>query len=298
MVQQKLCFLSTLFLPSFEHASHVCMSVLKLMARFESPGQEIGTISEDTEESYSFAADPLTQFACAFSALVHDVHHPGVPNPRLMLEDPEVAEHYKGRSVAEQRSFDLAWELLQEDRFVQLRMAIYSNRAEETKFRQLVVNCVMSTDIFDRDLKQLRNDRWEKAFSLGRTTEGSARRAIDRKATIVIEHLIQASDVSHTMQHWSVYCKWNERLYEEMYQAFLDGRSDKDPTESWYEGEIWFFDNYIIPLAKRLKECGVYLGASGDEYLDFATRNRKEWEEKGKALVADMHKRRQQPPSS
>lgn len=205
------------------------------------------------------------------------------------MEDPEVRDHYKGRSVAEQRSFDIAWELLQEDKFVQLRMAIYINRAEEVKFRQLVVNSVMSTDIFDKDLKQLRNDRWDRAF--GKNTETDVTRAIDRKATIVIEHLIQASDVAHTMQHWTVYCRWNERLYVEMYQAYLDGRSDKDPTDSWYDGEIWFFDNYVIPLAKRLKECGVYLGVSGDEYLDFATKNRKEWEKKGRTIVADMKDR-------
>ena len=36
----------------------------------------------------------------------------------------------------------------------------------------------------------------------------------NRKATIVIEHLIQASDVSHTMQHWEVYISWNEKLFE------------------------------------------------------------------------------------
>jgi hypothetical protein len=36
--------------------------------------------------------------------------------------------------------------------------------------------------------------------------------AINRKATIVIEHLLQASDVSHTMQHWQVYIEWNEKL--------------------------------------------------------------------------------------
>ena len=30
----------------------------------------------------------------------------------------------------------------------------------------------------------------------------SKRDATNRKATIVIEHLIQASDVAHTMQHW------------------------------------------------------------------------------------------------
>ena len=53
----------------------------------------------------------------------------------------------------------------------------------------------------DKDLKELRNARWEKAFSEGAVTE-SAADAINRKATIVIEHLIQASDVAHTMQHW------------------------------------------------------------------------------------------------
>jgi hypothetical protein len=64
-------------------------------------------------------------------------------------------------------------------------------------------------------------------------------------------------------QHWHVYQKWNERLFEEMYISFLSGRSDKDPSEGWFNGEIWFFDNYVIPLAKKLKECGVF-GVSSD----------------------------------
>jgi hypothetical protein len=207
-----------------------------------------------------------------------------------MTEDPEVGEHYKGCSLAEQRSFDIAWELLKEEKFALLRAAIYSNRSEEAKFRQLVVNSVMSTDIFQPEMKQLRNDRWDRAF--GKSIETDKKRAIDRKATIVIEHLIQASDVAHTMQHWTVYSKWNERLYMEMSQAFSDGRSEQDPSDGWYEGEIWFFDNYVIPLAKRLKECGEYLGVSGDEYLDFATKNRKEWEKKGRSIVSGMQERR------
>ena len=50
----------------------------------------------------------------------------------------------------------------------------------------------------DKDLKQLRNNRWETAFS-GEIPE-SEDRAVNRKATIVIEHIIQASDIGHTMQ--------------------------------------------------------------------------------------------------
>jgi 3'5'-cyclic nucleotide phosphodiesterase len=96
------------------------------------------------------------------------------------------------------------------------------------------------------------------------TPQSRLRTDRDRKATVVLDHLIQASDVVHTMQHWHVYQKWNQRLYDEMLQAYRDGRSDKDPSDGWYEGELGFFDFYIIPLAKKLKECGVF-GVSSDE---------------------------------
>lgn len=99
----------------------------------------------------------------------------------------------------------------------------------------------------------------------------------NRKATIVIEHLIQASDVAHTMQHWHIYRKWNERFFMECYKAYKDGRAEKDPSVGWYQGEIGFFDFYIIPLARKLKECGVF-GVSSDEYLNYAVHNRQEWQ--------------------
>ena len=71
---------------------------------------------------------------------------------------------------------------------------------------------------------------------------------VNRKATIVIEHLIQASDVSHTMQHWDIYVKWNEKLLREMYRAYQEGRAEKDPRNGWAKGEIGFFDFYIVRL--------------------------------------------------
>jgi hypothetical protein len=60
--------------------------------------------------------------------------------------------------------------------------------------------------------------------------------------------------------------------------------SDQDPSVNWYEGEIGFFDFYIIPLAIKLKECGVF-GVSSDEYLTYARANRGEWERKGREIV-------------
>jgi hypothetical protein len=109
---------------------------------------------------------------------------------------------------------------------------------------------------------------------------------------IEFDTVIQASDVSHTMQHWHIYRKWNARLFEELYRAYVEGRSDKDPSEFWYKGEIGFFDFYIIPLAKKLKDCGVF-GVSSDEYLNYAMKNRQEWEDRGLEVVAGLMKETQ-----
>uniref|UniRef100_A0A7R9WY55 PDEase domain-containing protein n=1 Tax=Craspedostauros australis TaxID=1486917 RepID=A0A7R9WY55_9STRA len=89
------------------------------------------------------------------------------------------------------------------------------------------------------------------------------------------------------MQHWHVYRKWNEKFFRECYKAYQDGRAEQNPVDGWYKGEIGFFDFYIIPLAKKLKECGVF-GKSSDEYLNYAMTNRKEWERRGEEVVAEM----------
>jgi hypothetical protein len=89
------------------------------------------------------------------------------------------------------------------------------------------------------------------------------------------------------MQHWHIYRNWNEHLFQEMYLAYKTGRADKDPSEFWYNGEMGFFDFYVIPLAKKLKDCGVF-GVSSDEYLNYAQKNRQEWERRGQDVVASM----------
>ena len=285
---------------SFEHASHVTQSVAKLLARVVTPD----SIDYDSlcytkahqqesklhEYTYGITSDPIIHFACTFSALIHDVDHPGVPNATLVQEQATIADVYNNKSIAEQHSVDLSWELLMEPRYSDLRACIYQNQDELDRFRQLIVNAVMATDIADKELGALRKNRWEKAFSdTCSQSSGSVPsdlEDINRKATIVIEHLIQASDVAHTMQHWHIYQKWNERLFHEMYKAYRAGRSEKNPADFWYDGEIGFFDFYIIPLARKLKECQVF-GVSSDEYLNYATTNRQEWLAKGKRIVAE-----------
>ena len=218
-----------------------------------------------------------------FTALIHDVDHLGISNVQLTKEQPELAAYYRNKSIAEQNSLDIAWDLLMTDRFKKLREYIFETQAELLRFRQLSVNMVLATDIFDKDFNELRKVRWQRAFHENLPDSVTK----DLRATIVMEHIIQASDVSHTMQHWHIYQKWNRRLFEEMYTAYQAGRLGSDPRTFWYKGELAFFDNYVIPLATKLKECNVF-GVSSDEYLDYAMKNREEWAERGEEIVATM----------
>ena len=220
-------------------------------------------------------------------ALIHDVDHTGVPNSQLINEQASIASVYKNKSIAEQNSIDIAWDLLMQDSFKELRRVVYQTEAEFKRFRQLLVNTVLATDIMDKELSGKRKERWNLAFCEASPSSESVNEIKSRKATIVIEHLIQASDVVHTMQHWHIYRKWNERLFQELYKAYKEGRGAVDPSTTWHQGEMGFFDYYIIPLAKKLKDCGVF-GVASDEYLNYAQQNRREWETKGLQIVAEM----------
>jgi len=265
--------------------------------------------------THGINSDPITLFAIVFSALIHDVDHRGVSNVQMMKEEPAMAATFRSKSIAEQNSLELSWDLFMTEDYKALREYIFANQEELERFRQVIVNvvlatgrsrrwlyinrkslsklsielsltivyrCFRTTDIFDKELNELRRARWEKAFSENATKDNDALRA-----TIVIEHIMQASDVCHTMQHWHIYRKWNRRLFFEMLQAYRAGRMAADPATFWYKGELGFFDNYIIPLSKKLKDCNVF-GVSSDECLNYAIRNRAEWEARGEDIVAEM----------
>ena len=99
-----------------------------------------------------------------FSALVHDVDHAGVSNFQLIKEKAGIAKLNKNKTFAEQNSVDVAWVLLMDADYKDLQKAIYGNEADLKRFRQLMVNIVLATDIFDADMKAIRERRWGKAF--------------------------------------------------------------------------------------------------------------------------------------
>ena len=293
---------------SFAHASHVTMALITWLSRITPPESESTKLSmydaqlsgdwkrrsNPSKDMYALQCDPLTHFAMVFAALIHDLEHAGVPNSQLVEERAQVATLYNQTSIHEQASVDTAFEVFMDDKYSKLRSVLFTTEEEFYRFRQIVINGVMATDILNKRVMAKQGVRWGCLF---RDAEEDAsfsdyepENEADQKTSIVMERLLVISNIAHTMQHWYVYRKWNEKLFEENYMAFKAGRAEKDPAITWYTDELHFFDTYVIPLASQMRDCGLF-DASCDEYLRYAKGNREQWETSGREEVASMVER-------
>ena len=140
----------------------------------------------------------------------------GVSNNQLVKEKDQVAVVYHGKSPAENHSINLAWTTLMLPEYKDLVKCLCPTASEKARLKKLVINAVLATDVFDPDLKASRDSRWEQVFgesayklnTANNLSDDETDNADSLKVIIVLEHLIQASDVAHTMQHWHVYIKW------------------------------------------------------------------------------------------
>lgn len=129
------------------------MSVDKLLKRLVTPnidladdGSQDNSIESQLHQyTHGITSDPLTHFGIVFSALIHDIDHRGVGNAQLCKEEEGMAAIYRGKSVAEQNSLDLVWELLMSKEFEELRLYLFANEKEMLRFRQIIVRlwCVL-----------------------------------------------------------------------------------------------------------------------------------------------------------
>lgn len=276
---------------NFEHACHVAASADRLLKQAIAQEKEMfqQQAGRDVEQGdannlrdvLGFGSDPLASFAIVFSALIHDVDHRGIPNAQLIKEEQSLGFAYRYTSVAEQNSFDISWNVLLSPRFNSLRNILFGNLEELLRFRKFVAVSVLATDIMDQKINASRKDRWDHVFDPENVDNNNR----GRKATVAIEHIMQVSDIAHTMQHWQVYIKWNQRLFRELYMAYDCGHSLTNPSTFWYQAELGFFDNYVIPLAKRLQQCSIF-GANCDEYLNYAVTNREAWVKRGEIEIS------------
>jgi len=120
---------------TFEHAIHVLLNIRCLLSSI--PTERI---------------TPLEGFALLFSALIHDLDHLGMPNATLVKLNHPYALTYNDLSVAEMRSISVAYGLFENENS---NILIFLDTDQKIKFRKIVINVVLSTDIADVEKKYL-----------------------------------------------------------------------------------------------------------------------------------------------
>ncbi|GAX25071.1 hypothetical protein FisN_10Lh267 [Fistulifera solaris] len=393
-----------------EHGFHVLLSVNKMIDMMVS--QQTGQKSPVT---FGLRHDPVALLALLYAALIHDVEHQGIPNRQLAQEDDRLAVLYNDQSIAENWSIYVAFSELLQDEFQLVRTVIFPEKDEYFRFRKIVVNLVLTTDIASPERSQLVKSKWKEAFgdpietierkmkaqarrmsltgqnvafrrhnrrgtgdtgtsevsfeqpddqdSPTITPEGSEngdveetkmelpsnwldhrRRSIthrierrrssmasrnstsskyrqrlgilrtvdlsgetletytrtgslahsaasdpttygvdlesdesdDLKATVVMETIMLAADVAHNLQGWDHMVKFSNRLYMELRTAYVKKRGT-DPETRWFENQIGFLESYLLPLAHRLDDTGVFGERNGEQFAANVIANRDKW---------------------
>ena len=112
------------------------------------------------------------------------------------------------------------------------------------------------------------------------------------RSSAVLELMMNAADVAHTLQSFDNFVKWNKRLYEELHEAYEIGRcadgEEDDPSKDWFGNQLGFYEIYILPLARRLRKCGAFAPDAGEAFVQNAKNICRRWEYEGAAITDRM----------
>jgi hypothetical protein len=100
-----------------------------------------------------------------------------------------------------------------------MRSLIFADGDEMRRSKELLVDTALATDISGKKRSAMRKLRWQRAFRPwrspyqgleegGRDPVDACRRGLG--VAVVLEQIVQASDVAHTIQHWETFTMWNE----------------------------------------------------------------------------------------
>ena len=213
----------------------------------------------------------------------------------------------EGVPIAEWNSIDIGLEIFFREEFEEFRMAILPDVLDQIKFTKTMFQGILVTDIATPDRVKLGIERFAVAQDergeydvrlcpLAPYFDGFFDRAgLDEEAKeefpneFVIthcglqncvrnEHLMLVSDISHLLQNWENFVKWNFRLFKELKECMRKGFCD-DPAEGWSQGQIGFLNHYILPLAKRSK---IYFNKEfADAIVENGETNLRLWKQHG-----------------
>lgn len=274
---------------NWAHANHVTTSMNKLLTVLQEGGEELV---------------PLNSFSLVFAALVHDAGHTGLSNKILKdIDHPLSKKFADGIPIAEKNSINLALDILFRENFLALRNAILPGTLDKIEFARTLFQSILCTDIATPDRVKQGVDRYKACEDMKQDPDAGLCPIADQigdlfdavgldesikdehpdefrvtrsglKRCVRNEHLMLLSDVGHLLQSWENFIKWNFRLFKEIHECHRKKLCD-NPRETWVQGQVAFFDKYIIPLAER---CRTFFPEEfGESLISNAMNNLKLW---------------------
>ena len=264
---------------SYERASKAAVAVSQMLSLLVESSS-----CNDNETDVGIVkrlSNPLVTFASVFAAMIQYTDHPGAV---VDEKDPLVAK-YGDRCIPQQLAFDTAMNLLLEEDFEDLRFHIYKTPEEFDLFRHVVVNALMGTedanDIvsidFKTDILERRESRWNRAF--GGSSTGKRIKGVnpnDFQATVVIELLLQAANVSYASASWDQFSASLESLLRELPRA--------PSASAWHERELRYLETFAVQPLKQLQNLDVFLDICSVQ-LEQLDSNRRRWAEWGEEFI-------------
>lgn len=107
------------------------------------------------------------------------------------------------------------------------------------------------------------------------------------RSEVLMECIMTAADVAHNLQGWEQMAKWSNRLYLELRKAHVANRG-MDASPKWFENQIGFLESYLLPLAHRLEDSGVFPDI---EFAKIVEDNRDRWMVEGFDVAQNIIKR-------
>ena len=237
--------------------------------------------------------DQDMRLALLVSVAIHDIMHPGKTNAFLISTSGQVAIDYNDRSVLENNSVALAFDLMKKN--PELNIFAFMNPVRYYKMRRFIIRLVLATDMgHHKPMLELFKNRLAVGFDPsshitsmetpdrnGLNREGKNKHLNDSELLCVM--VIKAADISNPTRKFELSKMWGKRLRNEFY---LQGDAERA------RGMVVtkFMDRNIptdFPKQQSGFISGVCLGffdvffsyAGMDKQLDSLKSNFKSWEE-------------------
>jgi hypothetical protein len=87
------------------------------------------------------------------------------------------------------------------------------------------------------------------------------------------------------LQGFDEMVKWSNRLFLELRKAHVQGRGES-PQNGWFRNQVGFLNAYLLPLARKLDDTGVFGDTRGAIFAENVEENRERWTREGMSLTA------------